>query len=223
MNTQSAYYIFHYLYVDDQDTIGQTGKTYYDTYYSAYAYLLEEAENALLMSEPYYSTHYLAYYEACCVQARYANVALLISIFIAYLLAVLTPKYLFKDGKTIAYKLFGLGVINDEGEANPWYITLLKSLIGSVGFSFLAIMLYMVPPFNGVFDAMFFPNFIIGTKINLGTILMIVILGSLLINVVMLFTHYRKNIINLIFHDKVVDIHYLDEGDNDDQFEGRSY
>ena len=79
--------------------------------------------------------------------------------------------------------------------------------------------MYMFPPFNGVFDAMMTP--FIG-EYSLTIILLIIAIVGLVINAFMLFTHYRQNLINMIFRDQVVDLHYLDNGDPDDETEGKS-
>ena len=116
LNTQVAYYLFHYLFIDETDSIGQTGATYYTSYYNGYSNMLEEAEESILKSEPYYSTHYRNYMEAYSAEARYTNITLLISIFIACFIVLLIPRYLFKDEKTVGYKLLGLGVIKADGD-----------------------------------------------------------------------------------------------------------
>lgn len=222
LNTQVAYYLFHYLYINQSDVIGETGETYYNAYINAYSYMLKEAENKLLVSEPYYSTHYVLYVDAYCKQAKYTNISLVFSILIAYFLGVLLPKYLFKNEKTLGYKILGLGVISLDNEENKWYVSLIKSLFDAIGFITCALILYLFPPFNGVFDAMFLP-ITSSYKISFGLIILVIGIISTLINVVMLFTHYNQNLLNILFKDKVVDIHYLDEGDNDEKFEGRSY
>ena len=64
-----------------------------------------------------------------------------------------------------------------------------------------------------------YPN----SNINFGLVLLITSIIGVVNNVFILFTHYCQNLINILFKDRVVDIHYLDEGDNDDKYEGRSY
>ena len=214
LNTQVAYYLFHYLFIDSSDAIGQTGATYYRSYYNAYANMLEEAETLIIKSEPYFSTHYADYKNAYSAEARYTNITLVISIFIACFIVLLIPKYLFKDGKTLGYKLFGLGVIRTDGEANAWYVPLLKTVVDCIGFIPVAFVLYLFPPFNGGYEAMFMP---VSTDSNLSlaiVILAVVIIGAI-INVFSLFTYKRQNLLNLIFNDVVVDIHYIDEGERD--------
>ena len=214
LNTQVAYYLFHYLFIDSSDSIGQTGATYYQSYYNAYANMLEEAEMLVLKSEPYFSTHYRDYKEAYCAEARYTNITLIISIFIACFLVLLVPKYLFKDEKTLGYKLLGLGVIRTDGEANACYVPLIKTLIECIGFIPVSFILYLFPPFEGGYEAMFTP---VSTECNISlamVILAVVILGGI-VNAFALFTAKRQNLVNLIFNDVVVDVHYIDEGERD--------
>ena len=214
LNTQVAYYLFHYLFIDPSDAIGQTGDTYYRSYYNAYANMLEEAEMLIIKSEPYYSTRYANYKNAYCAEARYTNITLVLSIFVACFVVLLVPKYLFKDEKTLGYKLFGLGVIRTDGEANALYVPLLKTVIDCFGFIPVAFILYLFPPFNGGYEAMFMP---VSTDCNISlamVILAVIIVGGI-VNAFSLFTYKRQNLFNLIFNDVVVDIHYIDEGERD--------
>ena len=214
LNTQVAYYLFHYLFIDSSDSIGQTGATYYRSYYNAYANMLEEAETQIIKSEPYFSTHYADYKNAYSSEARLTNIALVVSIFIACFIVLLIPKYLFKDEKTLGYKLFGLGVIRTDGRANAWYVPLLKTIVSCFGFIPVSFILYLFPPFNGGYEAMFMP---VSTDCNISlaiVILSIVIIGGIA-NAFSLFTYKRQNLFNLIFNDVVVDVHYLDEGERD--------
>ena len=218
-----AYCLYdYYINNDDSTSVGAKGYEYYQIFCSGYIDMLDFAIDKMIASEPYHTEHYLVYRESICNQARYTNISLLISLFIAYLLVILLPKYLFKNEKTIGYKLFGLGVIRLDGEENKWYIPLIKGIFGSIGFIVSVIIIYLFPPFNGVYDAMYYP-FTIDSKLSLLWIILIVgVIGSI-VNIAGLFTHYRQTFINMLFQDKVVDIHYLDEGDQDDKFEGRSY
>lgn len=222
LNTQVAYYLFHYLFVDQSDSIGQTGATYYDAYYKAYAAMLEEAEMLILQSEPYYSTHYAAYKEAYSAQARYTNIALILSIVVSCLLVLLIPKYLFQDGKTVGYKLLGLGVVGVDGQAGAWYVPLVKTVLACFGAIPVAFILYLFPPFNGSFEAMFVP---VTTQSGISLALVILAITAIggIVNAFCLFTHKRQSLINLIFGDVVVDVHCVDEGERDDTNPGRPY
>ncbi len=222
LNTQVAYYLFHYLFVDDSDSIGQTGATYYRSYYNAYSNMLDEAELLILQSEPYNSTHYRNYKEAFCAQARYANITLVASIVIACFIILLIPRYLFKDGKTVGYKLFGLGVIRTDGEAIGWQAPLIRTALACIGFIPIAFILYLFPPFNGGYEAMFTP-ISVDSSISLALVILVVTVIGGIINAFGLFTEKRQNLINLIFDDVVVDVHYLDEGERDEKNYGREY
>lgn len=222
LNTQVAYYLFHYLFINESDTIGKTGATYYQSYYNSYSNMLEEAELLILQSEPYYSTRYMNYKEAYCAEARYVNITLLASLFIACFIVLLIPRYLFKDGKTVGYKLFGLGVISANGEAGKWYVPLIKTVLACIGAIPISLILYLFAPFNGVYDAMFLPVTVDST-ISLGVVILVVAIAVGIINAVGLFTNKRQNLLNLIFNDVVVDVHYLDEGERDDNNQGRDY
>lgn len=222
LNSQISYYIYHYLYIDGNDNAGKQGEHYYNVFTGAYASMLKEAEELLINSEPYYSTHYLIYKDAYNLQARQTNLSLIVSLFISYLIIILLPKLLFKNERTISYKIFGLGVINMNNESNKWYLVIFKSILGFLGSFIILYIAYLFSPFNGGYNAMITP-FISNSNISLGLIILIIFIIGTIINLIGLFTHYHQNALNLLFNDKVVDTHYLDEGDNDDKFEGKSY
>ena len=222
LKTQVAYYLFHYLFVDAEDSIGQRGSEYYQVYSTAYSYMLNEAEGLVINSEPYYSTGYLAYREAYSAQARYVNITLIISIILSAFVVLLIPRYLFKDGRTVGYRVMGLGVVNTEGEANRWYVPLIKTALAAVGSVPLAFLLYLFPPFNGGYEAMFVPA-AVGSKLSLGLIILILSAIVGVVNAFGLFTSKRQTLINLIFRDIVVDTHYIDEGERDTELQGREY
>ena len=221
LNTQVAYYLFHYLFVDSSDSIGQTGATYYRSYYQAYSNMLEDAEMLIIDSEPYNSTHYLSYKTAYCSQARYTNITLVISILLSSLTVLLTSKYLFKDGRTVGYRLFGLGVVRTDGEMDAWYMTLIKTVIDSVGIIPIAFILYMFPPFNGGYEAMFMP-INPDSKLSLAIVVLALAIIGGINNAFGLFTPKKQSLINMIFGDVVVDVNCPDEDDGEKNH-GREY
>ena len=222
LNTQVAYYLFHYLFIDSSDSIGQTGATYYQSYYNAYSNMLEEAEMLILNSEPYYSTRYLRYRQAYCAEARYVNITLVISIILACLIVLLVPKYLFGDGRTVGYRLLGLGVLRTDGSRIKWYVPLVKTLAAAVGFIPIAFILYLFPPFSGGYEAMFVPV-TVESRISLAlTVLVISVIGGI-VNAFGLFTNKRQNLINLIFDDLVLDSNRPYEGEEESVRQGRDY
>lgn len=221
LNTQVAYYLFHYLFVDSSDSIGQTGATYYRSYYQAYSNMLEDAEMLIIESEPYNSTHYASYKSAYCSQARYTNITLVISILLSSLTVLLTSKYLFKDGRTVGYRLFGLGVVRTDGEMDAWYMTLIKTVIDSVGIIPIAFILYMFPPFNGGYEAMFMP-INPDSKLSLAIVVLALAIIGGINNAFGLFTPKKQSLINMIFGDVIVDVNCLDDDDGEKNH-GREY
>ncbi len=222
LNTQVAYYLFYYLFIDSADTVGQTGATYYEAYYNAYSSMLEEAEMLVLQSEPYYSTHYRNYMQAFSAQARYTNITLVVSILASCLIILLVPKFLFKNERTISYRLFGLGVINSHGKANEWYVIVIKTFLESFGLIPIAFILYMFPPFSGGYEAMFVPVSV-DSGVSFGLIILVISLIGIAVSAVGLFTNNRQNLLNLIFNDFVVDIHLQDDGEVGEVNQGRPY
>lgn len=222
LNTQVAYYLFHYLFIDETDSIGQTGATYYTSYYNGYSNMLEEAEESILKSEPYYSTHYRNYMEAYSAEARYTNITLLISIFIACFIVLLIPRYLFKDGKTVGYKLLGLGVIKADGDKINAYVPLIKTVCACVGFIPIVFILYLFAPFNGSYEAMFVP-ITVDSGISLALIILIILGVDAVVSIIGLFTKKKQNLLNLLFNEIVVDVSLVDEGEREQRNYGRDY
>lgn len=222
LNTQVAYYLFHYLFVNESDSIGQAGAGYYQIYADAYSRMLEEAEELIIESEPYNSTHYARYKEAYCTEARCTNIALVISIAIACFIALFIPRCLFGDGRTIAYRLFGLGVIGKDGSKTPWYASLIRTLLNCIGFIPIAFILYLLPPFSGGYEAMFVPVNP-ESRVSLAMLTIIIVAVGGIVNAFGLFVYNRQNLTNMIFDDIVVDVHYLDEGEREEKYQGRDY
>lgn len=225
MNTRTAYSIYHYLYVNEDDTDGQQGKAYYDVYYNAYSSMLERAESLLIRSEPYHTEHYEVYRQSLYLQGRLMNVGLIISILIGYLIAILLPKLLFKDEKTIGRLILGLGTIHhkDEFVTTPIILTLVKSIPGIIGFLTCAVVLYMFPPFVGVFDSMVYPLITIGSfSVSFLIIILIISIVAVINSCFSLFTHLKQCLLEMVTKTYLVDIHYLDDTDLDDQYEGKA-
>lgn len=222
LNTQVAYYLFHYLFIDESDSIGQTGATYYDTYYKGYSNMLEEAEMLILNSEPYYSTHYQDYKVAYSAVARHTNITLICAIFISCLIVLLVPRYLFKDGKTVGYKLFGVGVIRTDGETISWYVPLIRTFIDCLMCIPITFILYLFKPFNGGYEAMLMP-INPDSKISLALVILIILAIGAIVNAFALFTYKKQNLLNLLFDDVIVDIHRLDDDEKDEKNHGRAY
>ena len=122
----------------------------------------------------------------------------------------------------MGYKLMGLGVISTDGSRIDWYVPPVTTLLECVGFIPVAFILYLFPPFNGGFDAMFTPM-VMGSRLSFAWVIIAIMAIGGIVNGVGLFTHKRQNLINILFDEVVVDVHYLDEGERDETNHGRAY
>lgn len=113
-------------------------------------------------------------------------------------------------------------MIGIDGEANRWYVPLLKTLLSCFGAIPLAFILYLFPPFNGGFEAMFVPV-TTSSKISLALVMLVITVIGGIANAVGLFTCRRQNLWNLIFGDLVVDAHDTDADAPEEMGHGRSY
>ena len=115
-----------------------------------------------------------------------------------------------------------MGVIGADGQAIGWYVPLVKTVLACFGAIPVAFILYLFPPFNGGFEAMFVP---VNTQssISLALVILAVMAIGGIVNVFSLFTYKRQSLLNLFFRDVVVDVHHVDEGERDETNHGRSY
>ena len=61
------------------------------------------------------------------------------------------------------------------------------------------------------------------TRISFALVILIIMIIGGIINAFGLFTEKRQNLLNLIFGDIVVDVHYIDEGESREINHGRAY
>ncbi len=223
LTSAAANKMYHYLFVDENDDLGNSGKDVYFSFYTGYSNMLSNAEILLVRSEPYYTTHYLEYRAAFNQQGQLVNYTLLSSMVCGYLLAILLPKLLLKDERTIGRLVMKLGVIVPERERLPWYIVLIHSILGAIGFMSTMLFMYLLPPFNGIYDFIFIPLFANSKVLTMAFILVIIAAVSVINYVSTLFMHYKTSVLDLIGHSYVVDLKHIDEGDFDDQYEGKTY
>lgn len=223
LTSQAANKMYHYLFVDSQDEIGKSGKDVYFSFYTGYTNMLSNAESLLVRSEPYFSTHYQDYRAAFNQQGRIVNWTLLGCMVVGYLLGILLPKLLLKDERTIGRLIMKLGVMTREQDKLPWYTILLHSVLGVFGFTSTMLFMYLLPPFNGIYDFIFMPLFHHSLVITMALLFVIVILLTAIIYVSTLFMHFKTSLVDLLSRSYVVDLKHIDEGDFDDQYEGKSY
>lgn len=223
LTSQAANKMYHYLFVDSQDELGKSGKDVYFSFYTGYTNMLNNAESLLVRSEPYFSTHYQDYRAAFNQQGRIVNWTLLGCMVVGYLLGILLPKLLLKDERTIGRLIMKLGVMTREQDKLPWYTILLHSVLGVFGFTSTMLFMYLLPPFNGIYDFIFMPLFHHSLVITMALLFVIVILLTAIIYVSTLFMHFKTSLVDLLSRSYVVDLKHIDEGDFDDQYEGKSY
>lgn len=218
LNSQRAYYIYHYLYVDESDLVGKEGQKDYRSFQRAYSYMLETAEQLMVKAEPYYSMHYLNYRNSYASASRCLNYSIILSITIGYLLVIQLPKLLFMDDVTLGRKITGLGVITNNRKKIRVYQKIIHSILGIIGYLTIIPVLYLFSPYWGVYSTMTVP--LIG-NISLLMIVMIVLLLGAIDKTFILFTHNKVSLIEMILRTRVVDKNHPNDDDMDDEFEGK--
>lgn len=155
-----SYHVFYYLtqeYVDG-DSAYERGKNYYKSISDSYIALLEDAENLLIQSEPYYTDHYLVYTKSKEDQARMINISLLLSILIAYIIFVPVCKLIFGFARTLGRFILHLGV-DYSSNSRKIISEVIKDTLGCFGYLLLIVILYFFPPMNSTFSIFMMPFF----------------------------------------------------------------
>ena len=208
LKSEAAYYIYYFIYIAADEDITKIGEDYSFTFYTSYSSMLSKAENIIIQSEPYYSTHYMNYYDYNAVLGRCVNVALIISIFIAYILVILVPKIILGHGRTIGRYLLKQGEISVYNEPISIVSVIIKSIFGIIGYLGIIPILYMFAPFYGSFTTLYMP--FVG-DIPLLYVVIVIILLVLINGCVMLFTKDKVGVDSLLTRTVLVDRHYIDE------------
>ena len=113
-------------------------------------------------------------------------------------------------------------MIRTDGKSNQWYVPLIKTIVDAFRCIPLAFILYLFPPFNGGYEAMFVPTRL-GSKISFAWIILLVTAVGWTISIFGLFTSKRQNLLNMVFDDVVVDVHRIDKDEPEPTNHGRSY
>lgn len=195
-------------------------RTTYDNFVSFYTSMLEDCENRLFKSDTYQNGHYqdyLSYRQAIIVAT---NTTLILSIILAYYIAVFLPQMIFKDGRSFGKIFMRLGVMNiDKSEVEIWKLAL-RSILGALSCIFIAFLIALLPPFNGASMILYLPYFSIGSlDITLLHLSLIMLALSSINGIVMLLTHEKRSLTDLIFQTITVDVTLLDEPDYDERDE----
>jgi len=210
--------IYRYLIKDDN-----FDRTKYDDFVNFYISMLEDGEDIVFNAKSYQNTHYkdYIYYRQKVTSAL--DTTLIISIVIAYLIVVLTPMLIFKDGRSFGKIFLRLGVMNyDKSEVETWKV-ILRSVLGAISSIFIAFFLALLPPFNGSSLILYLPYITIGSmSIAMINIILIIFVLASLNGIFMLLTHEKRSLSDLIFKTITVDVTLLDEPDYDEKNESNS-
>lgn len=192
----------------------------YDYFVEFYTSMLTDAENIIFKAPTYQNGHYLDYLKYRKVVTQITNITLLISTFLAYLIVVLTPQLIFKDGRTLGRIFLRLAVTNtDKSEYETWKV-IVRSVIGAISNFFIAFFLVLLPPFNGASLTLYLPFITIGSfDITLLNIVIVIFVLASVNGIFMLLTHEKRSLTDLIFKTVTVDVTALDEPDYDERNE----
>lgn len=219
MKPDTASKIYTYFFDEDAEKNStkkyEDGKNLFYSFQISYQNMLNEAENLLVVSEPYFTEHYTIYRDSYEKQGRYVNYTLIISFVVAYLVSVLLPKLLFGDGRTIGRFLMKLGVNSIDEENVPWYVTLINSILGTIGFMSVMLLIFLFPPFNGIYDFMYIPLLTSSRWLSLGLILLVVAISAVAIYISTLFAYNKTSLIDTLTRTRVVDLKRIDDDEND--------
>ena len=192
----------------------------YDSFVEFYSSMLTDCEDLVVMADSYQKGHYQDYLRYRRSITVATDTTILISIVLGYYLAVFLPQIIFKDGRTFGKIFLRLGVVNtDKSEVEIWKV-ILRSILGALSFVYLSFFIMLLPPFNGASFLMYLPYITIGSLDITLLIIVIVVFVMVSINgIVMLLTHEKRNIVDLVFKTVTVDVTMLDEPDYDEKNE----
>ena len=192
----------------------------YDAFIDFYTSMLNDTQDIIFKSESYQNGHYQDYLSYRQKTTQAIGWTLLISIFLAYYLAVFLPQMIFKDGRSIGRILLRLASINtDKSETELWKV-ILRSIFTAISSVYIAFFLVLLPPFNGASMILYLPFITIGTfDITILNIIIVVFALAAINGITMLLTHEKRNLVDVISKTIVVDVTMLDEPDYDERDE----
>lgn len=195
-------------------------RTAYDSFVNFYTEMLSDCENKVFNTSSYQNGHYQDYLSYRHNVIVSIDTTLIISILLAYYIAVFLPQMIFKDGRSLGRIFLKTASINtDKSETEVWKV-ILRSVLGAISSLYIAFFLALLPPFNGASLILYLPFISIGAlDITLLNIIIIVFMLSAANGVFMLFTHEKRSLTDLIFKTITVDVTLLDEPDYDEKDE----
>lgn len=209
-----AYNVFRNI--EKNETDGDKKKDVLN-YTSLYFQIFSIASNSLFNSDRYQSfyTLYLNYYRNC---SLIVDASCIIDYLLAYLLIIILPSILFKNGKTIGLFLFKGKLINKEGlhvsKKEVFLYTLFRF------FSFFPIMIFSCFFAEGVNSARVYPVFKLGNiNISLFNVIALFIIFPI-INLILTIVKKNKQdlsllLSNTIIIDDYITYEYIEENDNE--------
>lgn len=218
LKMDKAINLFNYYFLEnDPAGIGKQGFSRLTTLYSN---LQQEAEKTVLNGKIYLNEHYSVYQNALNTIGNSYCLIMVLSILISYLLVIVVPMLIFKNGVTIGKKCLGLGIIEQsKDEIIPWKLAI-RCVLGLIGYLGFSLLIPILPPFAGSYTALYSILFKIGNfDVNLMTIDLIIMGISIINGVLSFITHYKTSLIDLMLKENVVDKNHLDEGDYDERDE----
>ena len=195
-------------------------RTTYDNFVGFYSSMLEDCESTVFKAPSYQTTRYQDYLRYRKNVTVVLDTVLIISIILAYYLAVFLPQMIFKDGRSFGRIFLRLGSINiDKSETEIWKV-ILRSIFTALSFLYIAFFLNILPPLNGASLVLYLPFITIGAlDISLINIVITIFLLAATNGIFMLLTHEKRNLFDLIFKTVTVDVTMIDEPDYDEKNE----
>ena len=198
---------------------GDYSRDRYDDFVNLYSAMLDDSEELVFNAETYQKEHYSVFVSSRRKITQAVDTTMIVSIFLAYFIAVFLPMMIFRDGRSFGKIFLRLGVMNtDKSEVEVWKI-ILRSFLAALSNVFIAFFLVLLPPFNGSSMILYLPFIFDITMLHI--ILIIFILASIN-GIFMLLTHEKRSLTDIIFKTITVDVTLLDEPDYDEKNETNS-
>ena len=206
---KGEYAVNLYRYLFNMENSYQVGLTSYNFLADNYQTVHKVSSNYIYNSQRYQDlyTSYKSSYAFCSYSI---DVVSLIVYFISFLLIIVLPQIIFKNGRTFGSLIFKGAVIDKDGLDLSWYQTLTRCIIQF--FTFYGVMLFSLFMSGGLYNGWMFPIFYIN---DIGISLFhFTCLGLFIgiIQVILVFlTNKKTSLTELISGTNVVDLTYFKE------------
>lgn len=208
LRKSAAYYLYYFVYVAEDKKTTEKSEDYFYLFDTSYSNMLSVAEGLVVRSEPYYSTHYKRYFENNSNIGRITNIALILSIALAYIIVIIVPKLIFKFDRTLGRLILKLGVLTTDDQKVPVYKNIIKYVCDFIGYLSIIFIIYMLPPFYASFSSLYMP--FIG-NLQLMVILLVIVLLVIINETISLFNTNKVSIVELLLKTVLKDRNYKDD------------